>query len=263
MSLATVETKMPRNKRKKSEGVSADWALSYGDLMTLLLTFFILIVSFSTVELEKVRRFISTIRGASGILGGFDGSSVAAQEVKHQTAFSMEQDILERVIEGAEEEKNVKMSDEDGLELARTSDGIMVRFSSPVLFPPGDSKLDPRVYDFLKKIAFYIDKFDCRVRIEGHTDNAPIRTAQFPTNWDLSSARAIQVLRFFEEQCTVPGSRLEAIGYGSSRPLYPTSDFSNRVKNRRVEIYLDWGYKSGKELIEDRQHPKLTTNNTQ
>lgn len=252
---------MLRNKVKKSSEVSADWALSYGDLMTLLLTFFILIVSFSTVELEEVRRFISSLRGASGILGDYDGSSVVEQQADHQSSFSMEQEVLEEVIEGTEEEKNVRMTDENGLELARTSDGIMVRFSSPVLFQPGDSKLDPRVYDYLRRVAFYIEKFDCKVRIEGHTDDAPIRTPQFPTNWDLSSARAIQVLRFFEEQSGVPAKRLEAIGYGSSRPLYPKTDLQNKEKNRRVEIYLDWGYKSGKELIEDRSHPSITANN--
>lgn len=248
---------MSRNKKQKvEEGGGGEWALSYGDLMTLLLTFFILIVSFSTVELDKVRRFLSTLRGASGILGEYDGSSIVEQQAKHQQSFSLEQEVLEEIIEGMEEEKNVKMTDDNGLELARTSDGIMVRISSPILFSPGDARLHHSTYDVLRRIAFYIEKFDCEVRIEGHTDDSAIRTSQFPTNWDLSSARAIQVLRFFEEQCGIPARRLEAIGYGSSRPLVPNINQQNRNTNRRVEIYLDWGYKTAKEMIEERQAMK-------
>ena len=248
-----------KDKKKKggNEGGAGNWALSYGDLMTLLLTFFILIVSFSSVELDKVRQFLSSLRGASGILGEYDGSSVVDQVSKSQDAVDMEQELLEEVIEGQEEERNVQISKDNGIELQRTADGIMVRISAPILFTPGDNRLHPKTYDVLRKIAFYIKKFDCLVRIEGHTDDAPIRSDRYPTNWDLSAARAIQVLRFFQENCDVPAKRLEAIGYGSSRPLVPNSSLENRIKNRRVEIYLDWTYRTGKDLVEGRLQNNL------
>ncbi len=228
-----------KEKKKSDDGGGGNWALSYGDLMTLLLTFFILIVSFSTMELEKVQKFLSSLRGASGILGEYAGSSVVDQVSKSQTAVKIENELLEEVIEGKEEERNVQITDDDGIELTRTADGIMVRISAPIMFNPGDKRLHPSTYNVLRRIAFYIKQFDCLVRVEGHTDDAPIRTSQYPTNWDLSSSRAIQVIRFFEENCDVPARRLEAIGYGSSRPLVPNTTQENRIKNRRVEIYLD------------------------
>lgn len=248
-----------KDKKKKGgdEGGGGNWALSYGDLMTLLLTFFILIVSFSSMELEKVRKFLSSLRGASGILGEYEGSSVVDQISKNQSAIEMNKETIEDVIEGSEEERNVQISDDDGIELERTADGIMVRISAPILFTPGDNRLHPKTYDVLRKIAFYIQKFDCLVRIEGHTDDAPIRTSRYPTNWDLSSSRAIQVLRFFEENCNVPAKRLEAIGYGSSRPLVPNTFLENRIRNRRVEIYLDWTYRTGKDLVQSRQQDNM------
>ena len=241
------------SKKKKTEEAGAgDWALSYGDMMTLLLTFFILIVSFSTVELDKVRRFLSSLRGASGILGEYDGSSVVEQQAKFQKVTSLEQEVLEEIIEGTKEERHVKLSDQPGVVLERTSEGVMVRINNPVLFAPGDDRINPAMYKTLRKIAFYIQQFDCRVRIEGHTDDRPIRSPRFPTNWDLSSARAISVLRFFSEQCGVNPKRLEAIGYGDTRPLVPNDSEEHRRMNRRVDIYLDWDYKSGKDLLEER-----------
>lgn len=248
-----------REKKQKDggEGGGNEWALSYGDLMTLLLTFFILIVSFSTVELQKVRQFLSSLRGASGILGEFDGSSVVDQISKSQNAVKMEKELLEEIIEGEEEERNVQITEDSGIELTRTADGIMVRISAPIMFSPGDNRLHPSTYNVLRRIAFYIKQFDCMVRVEGHTDDSPIRTSSFPTNWDLSSSRAIQVIRFFEESCDVEDNRLEAIGYGSSRPLVPNTTQENRIKNRRVEIYLDWTYRTGQDLIEGRQKENM------
>ena len=252
---------MSRNSRKSSckndecEEI-ASWIVSYGDLMTLLLTFFILITSFSTMELIKFRKFMGAMRGATGALLEQNGSSVVPT---HVTPFGspvmvhdvmMTSDAFNKLIIEADKHNGSG----NGIAIERLKDGIRFRISSPFLFESGQAILKPRAFHLLDLMAFIIKRTSCSVIIEGHTDDVPIHTVRFPSNWELSTVRALSVLKYFANVCDVDPRKLVAIGRGEYKPIAPNDTAAHRRQNRRVEIYLNWEDKSGKELLEERNN---------
>jgi len=137
-----------------------------------------------------------------------------------------------------EEELKKKLADKDVL-ISRLKDQLKVTVASEILFPSGSAELSPEGVDVLRKVAAAINKSQDDVRVEGHTDNvpiAPVLAQYYPTNWELSTARAAVAVRTLEATGMVPASRLSAVGYGDSRPLAPNDNAEGQAKNRRVEI---------------------------
>ncbi len=137
-----------------------------------------------------------------------------------------------------EEELKKKLADKDVL-ISRLKDQLKVTVASEILFPSGSAELSPEGVDVLRKVAAAINKSQDEVRVEGHTDNVPIAAVlaqYYPTNWELSTARAAVAVRTLEATGMVPASRLSAVGYGDSRPLAPNDNVEGQAKNRRVEI---------------------------
>jgi len=137
-----------------------------------------------------------------------------------------------------EEELKKKLADKDVL-ISRLKDQLKVTVASEILFPSGSAELSPEGVDVLRKVAAAINKSQDEVRVEGHTDNvpiAPVLAQYYPTNWELSTARAAVAVRTLEATGMVPASRLSAVGYGDSRPLAPNDNAEGQSKNRRVEI---------------------------
>jgi chemotaxis protein MotB len=121
-----------------------------------------------------------------------------------------------------------------------TSEGLHLRLGDRLLFDIGKAQLKPQVIPILKKIAELVRNNQKEVYVEGHTDNVPIHTKQFPSNWELSTARAMSVVRYLHVVEGIPGNRLAAVGHGEFRPLVPNDTPAHRAKNRRVEIYITW-----------------------
>jgi chemotaxis protein MotB len=137
-----------------------------------------------------------------------------------------------------EEELKKKLADKDVL-ISRLKDQLKVTVASEILFPSGSADLSPEGVDVLRKVAAAINKSQDDVRVEGHTDNvpiAPVLAQYYPSNWELSTARAAVAVRTLEATGMVPASRLSAVGYGDSRPLAPNDNAEGQSKNRRVEI---------------------------
>jgi chemotaxis protein MotB len=124
------------------------------------------------------------------------------------------------------------------IQIIHTHQGTRLSFEDQVLFDFGSATINPAGFVFLDKIADTLDKIPNAVRVEGHTDNVPIQTRRFPSNWELSVARAVKVVKYFAEVSNIDPNRLSAVGYGESRPVAANDTASNRVKNRRVEILL-------------------------
>lgn len=120
-----------------------------------------------------------------------------------------------------------------------TRDGLIVRIDSPILFNSGEAELKREAFPILDKLVEMTADWPNRIRIEGHTDNVPIHTSAYPSNWELSTARALSVLRYFLDHGGVEPERLAAVGYGEYHPLVPNTTPENRAKNRRVEIYIE------------------------
>jgi chemotaxis protein MotB len=124
------------------------------------------------------------------------------------------------------------------IQVTRTPQGTRLSFDDQVLFNFGSAAINPAGFAFLDKIADALDELPYAVRVEGHTDNVPIQTRRFPSNWELSVARAVNVVKYFAEVSNIDPKRLSAVGYGESRPVAANDTRANRAKNRRVEIFL-------------------------
>ena len=124
----------------------------------------------------------------------------------------------------------------DDINLSISKEGLVMRLSDHALFDSGIATLSPQGLPLLEKIGTIIARTSYFIRIEGHTDNLPIHTELFPSNWDLSTARAVNVLRYFLQSHHIDAQRLAAVGFGEFQPLAPNDMPANRAKNRRVEI---------------------------
>lgn len=115
---------------------------------------------------------------------------------------------------------------------------IVITIPDQVLFNSGEAAVRPEALRFLEGLGAAILELDRHTRVEGHTDNVPIRTAQFPSNWELSAARAVMVVRVLSELYGVPADHLAAVGHADTRPVTANLDAKQRAKNRRVEVII-------------------------
>ena len=211
--------------------------VTYGDLMSLLLTFFVLLVSFSSIQQSEFQKAMGSLKGALGVLK-YKQSPTNLSEINiprlHGSQKSEFDQMLRQLVDYIK-----KHGLSDSIKVTRTKDGIGVRIMNPILFDLGKADLKPGVYPLLRKIGEMAKKWPNRIRVEGHTDDLPIHTPEFPSNWELSALRAISVIHFFEDQVGVNPDKLYCSGYGSHKPLVPNTSEKNRAMNRRVEIYFE------------------------
>jgi chemotaxis protein MotB len=191
--------------------------------------------SFSTMEEAKVMQFVKSFVSAVSIMSG---------GVKFESGPAVVSDSAEIVDPKAELAKifqNLeKLSDEFDLQeeihLAFTREGLVMRLSEHTLFDLGAADISVEALPLLEKIGAIISKTAYQIRIEGHTDNLPIHTELFPSNWELSTARAVNVLRHFIKKHRIDPQRMAAEGFSEFQPLVANDSNENRAKNRRVEI---------------------------
>jgi chemotaxis protein MotB len=231
--------KEKRGKEEPQQEGVAPWLTTYTDLMTLMLAFFVILVSFGTFEQGRIVKLLGSVRGTFKILeGGFktDPSEqviTASKDIieSYRDPTSMVEEIGQRLkARGIKEGVHVEMRERE----------IAINFSDYLLFNlgPGETEISPEMKSFLKELADIILPTSYVVRIEGHTDDIPIKTEEFPSNWELSAKRAIAVLRYFVEEGGIAPLRLSAAGFAQYRPLFPNDTTEHRAKNRRVMIYL-------------------------
>ena len=230
---------MARKKREEeSGGGSPEWMTTYSDLVTLLLCFFVLLFSFSAVDAEKFKAIMASFQGGSGVLSG--GTSLEPPINLIEDDLDIEVDLrilMEYLQEYAEtldlEEKIVVQVEERGL---------VVRFADNLFFDSGSSDIKPESVEILKTVAELLNReefLEKQIKVEGHTDSDPIlRSAKFPTNWELSSARATNVLRYLVESELMHGARVSSAGYSYYRPIMPNDTAENKAQNRRVDIVI-------------------------
>jgi len=209
---------------------------TYGDMVTLLLTFFVLLYSFSSVDTGKWQSLVNSFSGGTGVL---EDVATTPKQVDYEALHSQLQEF-QKLFEQLEE-----YIEQNGLgsrvELAKTDNEIQIRFVDNVLFDPGEAKLKPEAIEILSKITLAFQSYNNSiemVRIEGHTDNVAINTAEFPSNWELSAARAVEALRFLIENQNFNSSKVSAVGYGEYHPIADNNTDYGRAKNRRVDFVI-------------------------
>ena len=220
------------------------WLVTYADLMTLLLVFFILLYSISSLNMEKFKRAIQSIQVSLGETNPRVGvlALVNAPDSKDQNSTiedltslrAREQEMLEslnEVIAEKNQSENILIYAKDGK--------ITIQIRGAVLFTSGSASFNEMAKTILDEIVNIIQSYpEYKANIKGHTDDVPIETAQFPSNWDLSAVRATTVLKYLITGGVNP-HRLTATGYGELLPLVPNDSAENRATNRRVEFVLE------------------------
>jgi len=226
---------MARRKRSDEHENLERWLLTYADLITLLLAFFIVMYSMSRIDAKKFGKMSEAL---SGVLKGGTvvikhGDDIGAMpghgvlEVGHLKSLgqSIERSFKEL---GKESEINIELSER----------GLVIHVMEKALFDEGQSALKPKARETLDLVAGHIRGLENHIRVEGHTDNKPIRTQRFPSNWELSSSRATEVLRYLSDNHRIEPRRLSALGFGEYRPISANNSDENRAKNRRVDIIV-------------------------
>lgn len=221
--------------KKKDEGndlpTAPFWMATFSDMMTLLLVLFVLIVSMSKVEVEKFKEAISYFQGRTGVLQ----NNAALQQPQPFKSPLNEKRI--KALTAYLEQKGL----EDKVRVEVTDEGVRTVITDSVMFESGRAELIEPARTMLSLLAGVIDRDVRSVAVEGHTDSRPIQTDKYPSNWELSSARASSVVRFLQTQEDVldPG-QYAAIGYGEHRPVTTNQTADGRAQNRRVEILFSW-----------------------
>jgi len=212
-----------------------NWQAVYSPFALIVLTLFILLASFSVVQANRAklfsRGFASAVSVMDGGLSPEKGQVISAPEAPLQdkearlaaafTILQQQADLLE--LQGT-------------VDMRISRQAMVLTLSEHLLFPSGSARLDPASLPLLAKVARLISASDHAVLIKGHSDDQPIATAQYPSNWELSTARAVTVLRYFSAVAGIDAKRLGAAGYGEYHPLAANDSPNNRARNRRVEI---------------------------
>jgi len=228
-------------------GESAGWLTTFNDLVTLLMVFFVLLFTMSTIDTKKMQDFQYALQSGLGILGEGKMVSVSVRATQPVNDMSHVMTQAEEVHENENEVKpGGKLADEIwqlmesdlNIQVNHTQHGTRLSFEDQVLFDFGKAAINPAGFTFLDTIAKALKIVNYAVRVEGHTDNIPIQTKRFPSNWELSVARAVNVVKYFAEVSNINPQRLSAVGYGESRPVASNDLPTERAKNRRVEILL-------------------------
>ena len=244
---------MKRRRRKgghgggggHGEGGSERWLLTYADMITLLTAFFIMMYSMSVLNLTKFRQVAISIK--SGFGGQLDN---AGRSLMNPTSGVGTKPVVIPELAGIQPKEMAsqmrKFLKAKGLEkevrLRESARGLVVSVhASKMLFPPGQAGLPPRTEEVLRKVAGMVKATDYHLRVEGHTDDLPIRTARFPSNWELSTSRATAVVRYLVDEIQFEPTQVSAAGYADSRPLYPNDSEAHRASNRRVDLVIVHG----------------------
>lgn len=240
------------------------WAIPYGDLVTLLLAFFVVMYATSSINEGKYKVLSDSLnaafRGAprtmepipvgdkpsktkgddtvAGIKPGqvikLDSNKPAAQESRAEDATL--QGHLQKMSEDLETAMQ-DLIDQEMIRIERTPFWVEVEIKADILFPSGSAEIETPAQAVLDRIAAILAERPYPIRIEGHTDTRPIKTAQFPSNWELSAARAARIVRLFEGHGINPG-RMVVAGLGENQPLADNATEEGRNHNRRVTIVI-------------------------
>ena len=221
------------------------WLAAFGDLMSLLLCFFVLLLSMSSMDAKKVSEAIGSLSGAMSVLEGGIKTEISRQRVQESTPLENRDESSEQVNRIAasiiEASEMVKQSGGPAVSLEESEDGFVIRLPANMLFKSGSAKIENEdSILFLKRIALIIQEFPNTVEmsVRGHTDDTqPGSNSLFRDNWELSSARALSVLKELT-QSGVAKNRIHGAGYGQYRPIATNASKEGREKNRRVDLHF-------------------------
>jgi chemotaxis protein MotB len=230
-----------RKKKKVEENQepsSPAWMTTFSDMMTLLLTFFVLLLSFSNMDEVKFEQAAHSLKGALGILKTYPSPRNKLGIYMNSEEINRQREILENVQELRHKAEEMEMAENINVQI--TENGLLIQLGDKVLFDVGEADLKSIACPLLDIVGKTIRDKAAVVLVSGHTDNVPIRTEEYPSNWELSSARAIRVVKYLIEDAAVSPELLGATAYSEYKPIVANDSEENRRKNRRVEFLVTW-----------------------
>ena len=246
-----------KKKRQEEEHENLErWLVSYADFITLLFAFFVTMYAISRVDEKKMGSVVESLQRALGSTTWQEGKKqdagvfptsdkpLGVAIVPVNSEKGQGKDHFEKL--AAEIKKNIKEGQKNNggeddlnqLKFILDKRGLVLRFSERFFFDSGEASVRPEVIPMLNSIAQTLEKIPNHIRIEGHTDSVPINTPRFPSNWELSTARATSIVHFVLTHYRFEPTRLSAAGYGEFRPISSNKTQDGRSQNRRVDIVI-------------------------
>ncbi len=252
---------MGRKKLPEAEKENGErWLLTYSDLITLLMIFFVVLYSMSNVDAQKFRAVAESLNAAMGgrtpskleISTELTGPNVIPQYSNKPQQYSKETTPDNKTSSGNVNQESMtieqikknldKYAKDNGVQTTLVSSieerGLVVSIKDTLLFDSGSAIVTPKAHEILNKISTVLSVAANYIKVEGHTDNVPINTFLFPSNWELSVIRATNVLQIMAGEGGISSDRLSATGYGEYRPIASNGEDEGRAKNRRVDLVI-------------------------
>ncbi|MGZ3692697.1 MAG: flagellar motor protein MotB [Bdellovibrionota bacterium] len=247
-------------KKKHPEHVNLErWLVSYADFITLLFAFFVVMYSIANQDKAKIKQITEaierTFRGPSTMIDagqgnqvnvfsnpGSDYAQVIDTTVGRSNVTPEFTPELQKIAERVEESLSYQLTTtdlKDTVQIIHDDRGLVIRFSASKIFRPLSDVVEKPYWPLLDKIATIVQTSDRVIRVEGHTDNLALpKNERFDTNWELSTARAIWIVRYLRAKFSIPIGRLSAAGFADGQPLAKNDTEEGRALNRRVEIVI-------------------------
>ena len=251
-------------RKKRAEGGAPRWMTTFADLMAVLVVFFVMLYSFSTLDAEKYARLAESLRNVLSTTPPEDEAAMDPLDpaILDLLGRSPEPEIHDEPEDRPEPEPEPEVSPDDEprytdhdeimaalmgalqdeieqglIEMAEGETGILMRFREQAAFESGRKEIHPDFTETMHRVAEVLAETPGRIRVAGHSDDVPIRSARHRSNWDLSASRAVSVVHAFES-AGVSSDRLIAQGHAHTQPLLPNVSAENRARNRRVDVML-------------------------
>ncbi len=232
---------MAKNKCPECPAGAPGWMTTFSDMTTLLLTFFILLLSMANFDPVRYALTVESFQNAFGVLQTFP--TVPIHPIVDIPKKTGDEQVKKQSLKDAEKIKEIVQSKnlEDAVKVEVTEKGIAIMLRDPVGFASGSADLREQGKSILEDISEVIKgNPDLKVRVEGHTDDVPIHSNRYHSNWELSSARSLSVVQLLSSQTGIHPQNMSAVGYGEYRPVVPNTSSENRSKNRRIQIFVDY-----------------------
>ncbi len=209
------------------------WLLTYADMITLLMIFFVVMYSLARLDAQKFKSLSTSLRlafgGGKNIIGDYEGSGMVPLPIPAQEELGVAKEDTDDYVtlHGLQNEVNTIIEDR----------GLIITMQEKLLFEPGKTDVNPAAHKMLSALSKLFNTLPNYIRVEGHTDSVPAG-GQARSNWQLASQRAANIAQILSEQGGVDPHRISAIGYADNRPIADNKTVAGRAKNRRVEIVL-------------------------
>ncbi|MFB5663909.1 flagellar motor protein MotS [Alteribacillus sp. HJP-4] len=240
-----------KHRQRKPEKGSPRWMVTFSDMILLILVFFVMLFSMSVIDAKKfeaisesfqtrdILEYFPAVEEADNPNDNEDEAAAEAQTLTQEEESGAEEDELELERLLVEVEEYLEENDlNEYISATRDDRGVVLVLQEQLLFDTAEADILPEAEPFLNKVATLLDTLPNLVKVEGHTDDRPISTYRYPSNWELSGARASSVIRFLTDITDLNADRFIATGYGETRPIAPNDSKENLRTNRRVVIVI-------------------------